>query len=236
VTNASFTPVSRRTVSSEIREQLLANIADGRLAPGDRVPSERTLCDEFGVARTSVREAIQGLVSVGVIERRGNRSYVAEHLPGVELEIDHRKLRVRELFEVRRVIELPLFELAAERATDEQRAEITRLAGRFRIGMDLDSFRAFDRSFHRTIAAACANPLLFELYGKVLDALFGSDEFASLLGASSNQEEVSGIIGESAADHVRIAVAIADGDPVATAAAVERHLSEVERRMLELSV
>ena len=45
------------------------------------IPSERDLAEQFRVARTSVREAIQGLLSLGVIERRGNRSFVVEHLP-----------------------------------------------------------------------------------------------------------------------------------------------------------
>ncbi len=81
-----FTPISRETVSSQIRNQLLERIASGELGPGDRMPSERELSDKFEVARTSVREAMQGLVSMRVVERRGNRAYVAEHLPEVVVE------------------------------------------------------------------------------------------------------------------------------------------------------
>ena len=98
-----FDPVSRRTVSTQIREQLLQRITTGELAPGARIPSERELSDQFQVARTSVREAIQGLLSLGVIERRGNRTCVAEHLPDVTVERTAiaRKTFVRELFETR---------------------------------------------------------------------------------------------------------------------------------------
>jgi len=229
----SFERVARRTVADEIRDQLLSNISSGELGPGHRVPSERDLCDQFGVARTSVREAIQGLVSVGIIERRANRTYVAEHLPTVTLEaIDIRKERVRELFEVRRLIELPLMELAAKRATAPERAEVAALAERFAQPLELAEFRALDRQFHGTIALACGNSLLRELYGKVLDALFASEEFESLLEAERNKAEVAQIVELSSADHLAIAAGFVADDPSATLQSAARHLDQVEQRMI----
>ncbi len=125
---ANFTPVSRRTVSEEVRERLAASIRSGQIAPGQPMPSERSLCEDFGVARTSVREAIQGLVTIGVIERRGNRSYVKQSLPDLDLDHseDERKIHVRQLFEVRRIIEIPTAEMAAERADAAQRRSFVR--------------------------------------------------------------------------------------------------------------
>ena len=87
MSTATFEPVSRRTISSEIRDRLLEAIRTGELIPGDPLPSERVLCQEFGVARTSVREAIQGLVTAGYLERRGNRPVVAEMLPTLDLTL-----------------------------------------------------------------------------------------------------------------------------------------------------
>ena len=81
-----FEPVSRATISSQIRDQVLASIRSGALQPGTRVPSERDLSEQFQVARTSVREAMQGLRSIGVIERRGNRSFVVERLPDLSFD------------------------------------------------------------------------------------------------------------------------------------------------------
>ena len=60
--------------------------------------------------------------------------------------------------------------------------------------MALAEFRALDRAFHAAIARACGNPLLVELYGKVLARLFRSDDFASLLSADANQVEVERIV------------------------------------------
>jgi GntR family transcriptional repressor for pyruvate dehydrogenase complex len=112
--------ISRRTVA-EGPQALLDKIRVGALGPGSQLPSERVLCEQFVVARTSVREAIQGLASLGLVERRGNRLYVAEHLPGVTFA-DDRKRSVAHVFEVRRVVEVPMAELAARRAQPGARA------------------------------------------------------------------------------------------------------------------
>src|SRR3954470_4857909 len=145
--NTQFAPVTRRTISSEIRAQLLEAIRTGELQPGSPVPAERQLCEQFGVARTSVREAIQGLTASGYLVRRGNRPVVAERLPEIRLTggspgsatLDDRKALVRQLFEVRRTIEPAMSELAARRATTADRADIAELATRSTD--QLDTFR-----------------------------------------------------------------------------------------------
>lgn len=233
-----FEPIVRQTVSQQVRTQLLERMHSGELAPGSPLPSERSLSERFGVGRTWVREALQGLVSLGIVERRGNRVCVAEHLPAVTVasavgEGDARKVYVQQLFETRRVLELPLFELAACRASKDQRVHIHRLAIDFRPGLDIASFRKLDRRFHMAIAHSCGNPLLVELYSKVMDALFRSHEFDSLLTAEENEAEVATIVAHSVDEHHRIGTALLDGDPVAVLAAAEGHLRHVEQRMVE---
>lgn len=233
-----FDPVLRRTVSEEIRDALAQGIRDGAMLPGSRIPSERDLCEEFGVARTSVREAIQGLVSLGVIERRGNRTYVAEHLRDVELGRgldgdDARKRLVHELFEVRRIVEVPIAKLAAERATADERYEIADAAKRFKPTMPLHEFRAADRTFHWALARACGNEALAEVYGKVLDTLFRSQEFDSLLSDQSNSRAVRQIIRDATRAHRAIAEAVVAGDVRGVEAAAEEHLAQVEDHMTD---
>ena len=227
----SFDPVARRTVSSEIRLRLADAIHTGQLAPGTPLPAERVLCQEFGVARTSVREAIQGLVIAGYLERRGNRSVVAEHLPEMNFAGDDRKALVTQLFEVRQVIEPAIVEMATRRATDAERAEIARIAARST--HDLAEFRDIDRRFHSALARACGNPLLNEVHAKALAALFGSGELASLLYADVNHAEVNEIIESSTEAHRAIADAVVKGHSRKAVAAVVAHLDDVERRMVE---
>lgn len=229
-----FEPISRETVSSQIRTQLLKRITTGELAPGSPMPSERDLSERFQVARTSVREAMQGLLSIGVVERRGNRSYVAEHLPDVIVESGlDRKTFVAELFETRRVLEVPVFELAAVRADDETRDRVTALAKAFDESLDIAGFRRLDREFHTTIAASCGNPLLVELYGKVIDQLFRSHEFDELLSAEGNRPEVQRIIAKAGAAHLAIAAEFASGNAESVRKVTEAHLDAVEQAMVD---
>jgi DNA-binding FadR family transcriptional regulator len=226
-----FEAISRRTVAEGVREALLDNIRNGSLPPGSQLPSERVLCEQFVVARTSVREAIQGLASLGLVERRGNRLHVAEHLPGVVFS-DDRKRSVTHVFEVRRLVEVPMAELAARRAQPATRAAIAELGGTFRTDMPLDEFRRRDREFHATIAAACGNPALAELHAKVLDTLFKSTDFDSLLTASHNAAIVRQIIDEATEAHRLIGEGIRRGSVPQVRRAAEAHLNQVEVLMV----
>ena len=232
VTAASaFAPVERTTISGEIRARLLDAIRSGQLAPGAPLPSERLLCLEFGVARTSVREAIQGLMTAGYLVRRGNRPVVADQMPDMKFGGDDRKALVHQLFEVRRVIEPAIAEFAAVRATDEQRAEIAALAARN--ARKLDEFRAIDREFHSLMARSCGNPILHEVHAKAMAALFASGEFTSLLYAEINRSEVDEIIRSATLSHRQIADAMGRGDVPGTVDGTVQHLNDIERRMLE---
>jgi GntR family transcriptional repressor for pyruvate dehydrogenase complex len=228
-----FEPIERQTVSEGIRDALLESIRSGALVPGGRVPSERSLCEEFGVARTSVREAIQGLVSLGVITKRANRTYVAEQLPGTSLA-GHadRKRHLEELVEVRRIVEIPIARLAATRADADDRSEIRAIARRLTPDMSLADYRRTARAFHVAVARACGNETLAELYGKVLEAQFNSSTFDSLLDSSSNVWLVKQVIFDSAKSYNDIADAIFEGSAERAIAAVERHLTQVEQQLI----
>src|SRR5690606_32073882 len=122
--------------------------------------------------------------------------------------VDERLLAVRDLFETRRVIEIPMVELAAARASDEARRSIVAIAERFTPDMSLDEFRRLDREFHSAIAHACNNTLLAEVYGKVLDALFTASRFADVLYATDSGEEVAVIVANATTHHRAIADAL----------------------------
>ncbi len=231
MTSTTFEPVPKRTISAEIRQRLSSAIESGEFPPGTPLPAERVLCQEFNVGRTSVREAIQGLVMAGYLERRGNRSVVAERLPQMKFAGDDRKELVAQLFEVRQAIEPTIARLATLRATHDERQAIAELASR--TTHDLAEFREIDRQFHAALARACGNPLLNEVHAKALSSLFGSGEFASLLYAEINRTEVAGIIVASTLAHQAIANAVVAGHPRKAVIAVTAHLDDVERRMVE---
>ncbi len=231
MSNSTFEHVERRTIAADVRERIIDAIRRDELKVGDLLPAERVLCDEFGVGRTSVREAIQGLIASGYVVRKGNRAVIASAAPALELAIDTRKATISNLFEVRRVIEPALAGLVAERASASVRRQISEIANRQAIG--IEEFRLIDREFHQAIAAACENPVLLDVYEQALASLFSSEEFASLLYDENNKDEVIDIIASSSKAHLNIAAAILAGNRAMTETAVSAHLWDVEQRMLE---
>ncbi|MDJ0959432.1 MAG: GntR family transcriptional regulator [Acidimicrobiia bacterium] len=223
MTTRPFQPLERTTVSEQVRDELYRRIVSGELQPGTQLPAERALAEQFQVARTSVREAIQALVALDVIERRGNRSYVVEQLPGSQLPAaDRRKKAMRTLLEARRVMEVTLFELAATRATARERAEALEMARR-PAPQQLDEFARADREFHACIARACSNSVLNELYGRILETLARADLSVHVMLGISADQEPSEVIAAAAAQHLTIAEAYANGDTEAMLVAVEAH-------------
>jgi GntR family transcriptional repressor for pyruvate dehydrogenase complex len=223
-----FEPLQRTTVAEQVRDELHRRIVTGELQPGARLPAERALAEQFAVARTSVREAIQALVALGVIERRGNRSYVAEQLPGSALPAaDRRKKAMRSLLEARRVLELTLFELAAARASARERAETLDLARRAP-PQQLDEFALLDRRFHAGIAQACGNAVLIEVYGRVVETLAQAGLSAQMMLGVDADVGPGQVMAEITAEHLAIAEAYAAGDVETMLAAVEVHLGSVD--------
>jgi GntR family transcriptional repressor for pyruvate dehydrogenase complex len=222
-TERPFGPVERATISEQVRDDIHRRVISGELPPGSPLPAERVLADQFSVARTSVREAIQGLVALGVIERRGNRSYIASRLPESEIaHPDGSKRSLREVLEARQVLEMVLFEMAAARATMRERTEALALARR-PAPTDLEGFMIADREFHASVAGTCDNPVLVEVYGRVLDALLGTEEAAALvLGVEAGDDPTTAIAGAAAA-HLRIAEAFAAQDAELMLREVARH-------------
>lgn len=222
-----FEPLERTTISERVRDEIHGRILAGDLRPGAPLPAERVLSEQFGVARTSIREAIQGLVAIGLIERRGNRSFVVEQVPGSELPgSDGGKRSLRSLLEAWRVIELCVAELAAVRATGRERQEILQMAAR-PAPDSLAGFAAADREFHAALAAACGNPVLAEVHGRVVDALLeAGDSAVAVLGGEGGVA-----VRDAVVEHQAIAAALRAGDATATAAAVDRHLGGIHERI-----
>lgn len=160
--------IERRRVTDQIIEQLVSMIASGKLNRGDKLPPEHLLMKQFGVGRSSLREAIGALSLIGVVTvHPGRGTHVAVSPDGFLAKpfswgihmMGHDK--VHELIEARLVVEQAIVELAAERATEEDIAEIklhqeqlkaTKKYGREAIKADL--------AFHNALAKASHNSIL----------------------------------------------------------------------------
>ncbi len=136
------------------------------------------------------------------------------------------------MFETRRLLEVQLAEYAATRATPAQRDEVVAVAAAIDRVTDLEALRPLDRAFHAAIANAAGNALLAELHAKVLDAVFASPPFDTMLRQAAGSGDEAQILATSARSHAAIAAAVAAGDPGAAGAAARAHLDDVEARLL----
>ena len=215
---------------SEVAERLLAFFTSGEIAPGTRLPAERTLAASLGVGRSAVREALAALEILGiVVVRPGSGTYlrdgVSELLPrtlswGLMLGAP----RTRELVELRSGLEVQAAQLAAERITDEalerMRGNLDTMAGTLD---DLAAFVEADASFHREIAAASGNQVLQELLQSIRSLLrIWVDR------ALTDEGHADAALKE----HTKIFEALAHRDPETVTATMRSHMQTASRRLL----
>ncbi|GAB2761621.1 FadR/GntR family transcriptional regulator [Streptomyces bullii] len=215
------------TVTQRAIERIKAMIADGRLEPGQRLPTERDLAVQLGISRSSMREAIRALTVLGVlVARHGSGIYVTQLQAGDLLETFgvvadlSRGPRLVELLQVRRVLESTATALAAARITPEQLAEVGRHLAAMNATDDPEEVLAHDMAFHRTIAAAAGN----ETMAAILDGLSSRTFRARVWRGYEEQDAFE----RTRREHAAIHRALAARDPEAARAAAAAHVAEVE--------
>jgi GntR family transcriptional repressor for pyruvate dehydrogenase complex len=164
--------------SSFIAEQILQMINSGQFKAGSKLPSERTITEQMGVSRPSLREAISALQIAGILESRpGDGTYIAE--PIATEEIRRRAVSVLEEcdspfegMQARKALEIGAAQLAIAVATDEDLAALKEAwdekcqRGR---GGDIDEYLRYGKEFHLAIARATKNRLVEAVTEKLLD-------------------------------------------------------------------
>ncbi len=170
--------VTKVSISEEIAQQIMDLIASGDLKPGQRLPSERELCKNFGAGRSSLREALRCLSIVGVLNARvGEGTSVATDggkFLGkiVEWRLITEKHDIENLLEVRIGLEGVAAANAATRATQKDIESLEQLLDRMKAAVqDRKLFAALDLEFHVTLAKASGNALLIDLVSMIRSQL-----------------------------------------------------------------
>ena len=177
--NSDRAAVRGNRVYNNIFEELQQRIRQGDWLPGDRLPSITQLAKELQVGAGTIREALRSLQSIGMIKiEHGSGVYVTGARPSTELSSHFQNVGdglLLALAETRRILEPELASLAAERGTDEELAEIEDLVRQMeeedKNGHD---FAELDVLFHRQIAHAARNPILFQTMEGVSDLFLES--------------------------------------------------------------
>ncbi len=149
-------------IAAEIRRQIL----QGKMRPGEKLPSERSLCTVYGVGRTTVREALKSLAVSGLVTRQGRAVLIADpenvFAPSTVLAELAVRVSIRQLYEVRKLLEVRVAGWAALRATKEDIEAI-----KSAIDNELSKNAAAgnpNRVFHDAMARAAHNPALEQIY------------------------------------------------------------------------
>jgi GntR family transcriptional repressor for pyruvate dehydrogenase complex len=227
VTDSSRTDGGYRPGYEVAAEQVLELIAQLRLQPGDRMPTENDLARQLGTSRTVVREAIKILSALGRVRaQKGRGLYVAddEGMLGtgpwasffLPTDLDH----VYMLFEFRRVQEMETSRLAARRATPAELRAIHEAAELCREGFDTgreELFNEGDNAFHACIAEASHN-IFLQIAVREARRLQSQSNIIGLRGS------VGGHAAKAVEEHEAIYDAIRAGDPEAAAQAAAMHI------------
>ena len=169
-----ITPINRTSLSDQIAGQLMDLIAGGQLEPGQRLPSERDLCKEFGVGRTSLREGLRSLVAMGILEARVGEGTFVRREGGNLLEnalqrgLLFEEKKLDDLVETRLMLETQTAFLAAKRATPADLTEIGEAVTEMEAALHQpDRYLEADLRFHLLVARATQNAILHHLIGTI---------------------------------------------------------------------
>jgi GntR family transcriptional repressor for pyruvate dehydrogenase complex len=176
MTAVGLEPIRKIKTSDAVTERIVALIRDGRLKPGDRLPPETELVRQLSVGRSSIREAIRGLSMLGVVSARPRHGTVVTSPMATALSerLDDSMTHwaIRDLFEVRTVLESYAAREAARHATPQHLEEIATAAVALerKIAKGKTYFRE-NRIFHMSIARAAQNGVLFFCLKSIIGGL-----------------------------------------------------------------
>ncbi|RYE39715.1 MAG: FadR family transcriptional regulator [Hyphomicrobiales bacterium] len=188
-----------------IADQIEKTVISGELKPGDRLPSERELVEQFGVSRPTIREALRVLESNHLVKSR-----LGDRRGPLVLPVSSHPLRksmtrlaaggevsLESLLQFRMVVDSTAAHLAAINRTEDELLQLERANARMRVSVDatFESFSEADVEFHRIVARASGNQLL-ELAGEAV-----RDSVRALIARRINDADDSRMQMQSSVNH-----------------------------------
>lgn len=231
-----FRTVHVARASGDIVQQIKGSIFSGRLVPGDRLPSEKDLTEQFGVSRTTVRDALRVLESQGLIEIKvgaGGGAFVLEPSsePVSQALTDMLRLQgvpIDELVEARLVVEMSIIKFAADRATAEDIEAMRIAVAQARAARDAGDprFTPHSVNFHLALARAAKNSVLLFTVSSLRNPFY--DTLEKLMPDDAMADR-------AIEDHQKILDAIMEHDAEGAGQVMREHLSYFQQRAKKLS-
>lgn len=209
---------------ARIAQQIGRDIAEGRILPGEKLPTEHVLAKGFGVSRSVVREAIAQLRNEGLVEtRQGVGAFVTELQSRASIRIEqgdlHDRQSFRDLFQLRLPLEI---EAAGLAAVHHDQSDLDKLDETLAAMTGADKWTeqgiVADLAFHRILAAATKNEYFSLFIG------FIAERISLAINAARAAAVLEEIVEVTIAEHLAIREAVASRDPQRAREAMRRHL------------
>jgi len=231
-----FKTARTSTITQKIIGQIRTAILEGKLKPGDILPPEKKLTEQFEVSKQTLREALRALEHMGLIDVRKGIGGGA-HIVEVDIEVTKQSLAnflyfkdltIENLSELRKLLEPHAASQAAQHISEENLRKLGQLNQKARESLNkklLEEMSRNEINFHRLIAQTTDNPILSLILDFVEDLL---EDFKKILKPNL-------VFSKSVLDaHDKIYEAICNRDPDRASAEMLRHVSEVEEHLAML--
>ncbi|MGO4349827.1 FadR/GntR family transcriptional regulator [Paenibacillus sp. MCAF9] len=228
--------LSKRNHYEEITEQVKRLIIDGKLKVGDKLPSTKQMSEQFGVGRSTTREALSALKAMGLIEiRQGGGCRVIRSVP-IDMELPElaslrmNRKTVLELLEARESLEVSNAAIAAVKHTDEDIKQLSQIIDEMeRAAGDESEGERLDLRFHLTLANATHNTIMVRLFESIMNHIETAIHDIRRVELYSSAAVAERLYSE----HSTIVEAIAKKDPELAAEQMKQHLKHVESIVLK---
>lgn len=224
--------IRRETLTSRVFDHLFAKIKSGQVKPGEKLPTEKELTQTLGVSRTCVREAMKSLQALQLVSvRAAVGAVVNQPSPGAWFNAYlfaaaiHSEQRDAQT-EFRKIIEVGLVSLAAEKANDADIEALSKSIADYEkaiVENNASAIAQADIDFHTAVAAASKNPIAEMVWRSIVPPLT-----EQLMSATA----VPNAAIEGLRDHLRIFGAVKRGKPEKARSAMRTHLDNAERNFL----
>jgi GntR family transcriptional repressor for pyruvate dehydrogenase complex len=219
-------PLKKTRLYEEIVKQITDLIESGRLQPGDKLPPERLLAEQLNVSRTAIREALRSMESMGYIKSKvGGGTFIKEIsldnalLPFTAV-LSQDKHLIKELLEVRQLLESEIAMLASKRATEEDISNIQDALDIMRQDIQQGGIGLKgDNAFHNALAAAAKNTAMSKILG-LCDELLSKSRESTLL--------IPGQPIKSLEDHIDIFNAIKNNNKELAQQLMKQHMIKAQ--------
>lgn len=218
--------IQRNTLSQQVLDHIISMLMDGQLHPGDKLPPELKLMDDFDVSRPVLREALSSLETLEIVKRRPRGgTYINKKVGSspframLALTINN----VSAVIEARITLELGLVTLAAEKITEKQLERLKEINREIENSVHND-YGALDIEFHRIIAQSANNPVV---EGMIDSLLIAHEKTDSLIPFREREITV--------AQHEAVYNALKERNPIIAFEKMYQHLSYVRGKITSRS-